>query len=262
MKRYLKLYYLLMRLNYYRALNHRGEFFSGLVGALMWGIFNVVLIYILSSRSSSLFGWSRGELFVLSGVFNMIVGSFFRMIVAENFDRISGNIQHGNLDTWLSKPVDSQFMLSFLYIKYHGLVRFLLSTIFTGIMLEIAHINVGFLDIIAFIILAVFGLIIMYSIWYLVLTFTIWFPDLTNITEILYTTDSTTRYPPAVLWNTGVFLFLIFLPYTLVVSVPTKALIHKLTINEVGIMIITSLGLLFLSRIFWKFALRSYVSSS
>lgn len=251
-----------MRLNYYRALNHRGEFFSGLVGALMWGVFNVVLIYVLSSRSTSLFGWSRAELFVLSGVFNMIVGSFFRMICAENFDRLPANIQRGDLDTWLAKPVDSQFMLSFLYIKYHGLVRFTLAAIFTGFMLSIAQINVGFLDILTFIILAVFGLTIMYSIWYLVLTFTIWFPDLTNITEILYTTDSTTRFPPGVLWNTGVFLLLIFLPYTLVISVPTKALIHKLTIFDTGIMIVTAFGLFFLSRTFWKFALRHYTSSS
>jgi ABC-2 type transport system permease protein len=262
MKRYFKIYLLIIKLNYYKTLHHRAEFLTGTLGALMWGIFNITLIYILSSRSSVIFGWSRAELFVLIGVFNIIVGSTFRLICAENFDRFSSNIQHGDLDSWLVKPIDSQFMLSFLYMKFHNLVRLSLAIIFTIYMLYLAQVTASIFTIMQFIVFSFVGLAIIYSFWYLVMTFAIWFPDLHNLTEILYTTDSLTRYPPQVLWKTGVFLLLVFLPYTLVVSVPTKILLNKATFLDIFILLTTAITLTLLSRTFWKFALRYYTSAS
>lgn len=262
MKRYLKIYLLFIKLNYTRALVHRGDFFTGLSGSLAWGIFSIVAVYILSSRSSSIYGWSRGELFILIGVFNIIVGSFFRMVNGANFETMSVNIQRGDLDSLLIKPIDSQFFLSFLHIKLHGLIRFLIAIIYTVIVFNLAHISFTIFSLFLAIFFGIVGFLIIYSTWYLVMTATIWFPDLYNLSEILYTADGITRYPPQVLWAMKAFVFLIFFPYTLVVSVPTKALIHKLTFLDALLAMGFACGLLFLSRKFWKFALRYYTSAS
>ena len=251
-----------MRLNYIRTLNHRGEFFSGLFGSLAWGVLSVVTIHVLTSRSDTVYGWSRNELFILIGVTNIIVGSLLRMFNAENFDRMSSTIQHGDLDAILLKPIDSQFMLSFLYIKLHGFIRLFISIVFTFLMLNLAAIPITAFSIISFVFFAILGYLIIYSIWFLVMTFAIRFPDLHNLSEILYTADGITRYPPQVLWATKIFLFLIFIPYTLVVSIPTKALIHKLTFMDSLVTIGTATILFLVSRALWKFALRYYSSAS
>lgn len=262
MKRYIKIFLTILRLNYVRTINHRGEFYSGLFGSLAWGFFSIVMIAVLTSNSNIIFGWTRGELFVLTGVFNIIVGGFFRMMNAENFDRMTSKISHGDLDEILLKPIDSQFLISFLHIKLHGLFRIFLAILFTAYILSIYNIFVGALNIILFLMFALFGYIIIYSFWYLVMTFAIWFPDLHNLNEITYNTDALTRMPPQVLFAIGIPILLILLPYIFVVSTPTKALIGNLGILEGITAIFVSILLLLLSRAFWKFALRYYTSAS
>ena len=262
MKRYFSIYRQLLIVNYHRALNHKADFLNGLFASIMWGVFSVLVVFILTSRSSSVFGWSRPELFVLTGVFNILIGGITRMFFSGNFDRFSHIVQYGELDGLLLKPLSSQFILSFWYINYPNAVRIIFAVIFTIIALAFAHIPLTLLSTLFFIVLIVFGAILMYSFWYLVMTFVIWFPDLYNLTELLYTTDNITRYPPQILWTMRIGLFFIFFPLTLSVSVPTKVLLHTATITDVALLISISLGLLYLTKLFWNFALKYYSSAS
>lgn len=262
MKRYLHIYWTIIRLNYHKSLINKGDFFTGLFASMMWGVFSVILIYILSFRNVSVFGWSRPELFVLIGVTNIILGSLFRMTATTSLGDMPTIVQHGELDTFLLKPIDSQFLLSFLQIRLYGTVRLIISIIFTLFILHQANIDISFFSIITFVVLSVFGFIIIYAIWFLVMTFAIWFPDLHNLAEILYTTDSLTRYPPQVLWAMKMFILFVFFPYTIAVSTPAKALLHKLTLLDAAFLIGVACGLLYLSKIFWKFALRYYTSAN
>jgi len=262
MKRYLHIYLVIIRINFHRALVNRGDFFSGLFGSLTWGTFSIVAVYILSARTNSVYGWSRNELFILMGVFNIIVGGMFRGINSLSFDKMSSVIQHGDLDSYLTKPISSQFMISFLEVQIYSVVRIAIAIIFTAYLLIQANIAITFLSVFSFMILAIFGLIIIYSFWFLIMTFLVWYPDLHNLSELLYTSDNLTRYPPQVLGAMGSLLFYFFIPLTFVVSIPTKALLHTVTVFDVVFLILVACGLLFLSRKFWKFALKSYTSAS
>lgn len=262
MKRYFAIYRCLLQLNYHRALTHKEDFFNNLVGSMLWGFFSIVIVFILTSRSSSVFGWSREDLYVLTGVFNILVGGFYRTFFSRSFDLFSHVIQLGELDGFLLKPVNSQFALSCRYITYGGFVRIFFAVVYTLFALRFAHSDLTLFSVFAFVFLGIFGLILIYSLWYLVLTTTIWFPDVYNLTEFLYTADNVTRYPPQVLWSVKLAAFLVFYPLTLVVSVPTKVLLHTATLSDSILLIGFALGLLYLSRLFWNFALRSYTSAS
>ncbi len=262
MKRYLSIYRCLLILNYHRALIHKADFLNGLFGSIIWGIFSIVAIFILTSRSPSVFGWSREELFVLIGVFNILIGGVFRTLFSRNFDRFTHMIQYGDLDGLLLKPIDSQFALSFWYISYHGIIRIILSLVYTIIVLSLAHIPLTFVSIITFLSLGIFGIMTLYAVWYLVMTIIVWFPDLHNLVEMLFAVDTLSRYPPQVLWAMRVAVFLIFFPITLTVSIPTKALFHTANGMDALLLICTGLGLFYLSQKFWKFALRYYTSAS
>ncbi len=262
MKRYLTIYTTFLKLNYTRFALYRVDFLNGLVSSILWAVFSIIAIYALTARSSTIFGWSRGELFVLIGVFNILIGGIFRTVFARNFDRFGQIVQRGELDGILLKPFDSQFSLSFQYISLYGIVRIILAIIFTAFLLYQIHVTVTFFDVIIFIMLAGFGLLTMYSIWFIVLTLTIWHPDLFNLIETLYAVDSVTRYPPQIINQFKILLFYLLFPFTLIVSIPTKALLHKLTSFDVIILMGMSLILFYFSRIFWRFALRSYTSAS
>jgi ABC-2 type transport system permease protein len=262
MKRYFQIYRQLLIVNYHRAQTHKADFISGLFASLMWGIFSVLVVFILTSKSSSVFGWSRAELFVLTGVFNILIGGITRTFFSGNFDRFSHIVQLGELDGLLLKPLSSQFSLSFWYINYANAIRILFAVIYTAIALSFSHIPLTFMSTLLFLVLLLFGAMLMYAFWYIVMTFVIWFPDLYNLTELLYTTDNITRYPPQVLWTMRIAFFFIFFPLTLSVSVPTKVLLHTATVTDVVLLIGVALGLLLFSKFFWNFALRYYTSAS
>src|SRR5256885_10895077 len=106
-QRYIALYAHLIRLNFIRTIAYRLNFINGTIASIFWAIFSIVAIYILTSRSSFVFGWSRQELFILIGVFNILVGGIFRMLFANNFERFAHIIRFGELDALLLKPVDT-----------------------------------------------------------------------------------------------------------------------------------------------------------
>ncbi len=262
MKRYIRIYKTLLKLNYIRFTIYRIDFLNGLISSLLWAAFSIITIYALTSKSSSVFGWSREELFILIGVFNIMIGGLFRMYFSKNFDRFAQIIQRGELDGLLLKPLDSQFSLSFWYISFYGVVRVVAAVIFTFYMLQQTGIGLTFLTLLQFIALGFLGLTILYSLWFIVLTITIWHPDLNNLVETLYAVDTLTRYPPQILNEFKILIFYVLLPFTLVVSIPTKALLQKATFFDMSLIIIVAFGLLYFSRRFWKFALRYYTSAS
>lgn len=262
MNRYLKIYMILIRLNLRRIIMHRSEFISGLFGSLIWSIFSVVAIFILSSRTSSIYGWNRQELFILIGVFNILIGGIFRTLFARNFNYFPQLMRYGDLDGYLLKPIDTQFAISTQRISMHGVPRIFFAIILTFYLISQTNFPITLFNIFSFLTLSVFGLMIMYAVWFLVLTLTVWLPDVYNLEEILYSTDSLSRYPPQILSAMKIFAFYIFFPFTLVVSIPTKALLHKLTMIDVMLIVGFAFGLLFLARKFWKFALRYYTSAS
>jgi ABC-2 type transport system permease protein len=262
MKHYLKIYALLFKLNYNKALAYRSDTISGFFGSFAWAIFSIIALFILTARSSSVFGWTRDELFILIGVFNIIVGGIFRMLFSRNFENLSRLMRYGNLDGYLLKPMDTQFLISTQEIRLHGVIRTAMAILYTYIVLMRADIQISLLNIFIFIFLSLFSLMILYAMWFLIMTIIIWLPDLYNLHEVLYSTDSLTRYPPQILPAMQMIVFYIFFPFTLVVSIPTKALLNKLEAFDVLILCGFALGLLYISRLFWKFALRYYTSAS
>lgn len=260
MKRYFRIYRTFLGLNYARTMAYRADLLNGILASLFWAGFSVIAIYALTAKSPSVFGWTREEIFVLIGVFNIMVGGTFRMLFAKNFDQLTHIIERGELDGVLLKPIDSQFFVSFQYCSLYNGARVIFACIFTAFMLHLANVPFSILALGEFLVLAILGLIILYAVWYIVLTLLIWFPDLYNLAESLYTIDQITRFPPQIL-NELRFLFLFF-PLTLVVSIPAKALLQKLTVFDTILIIITAVIMLFVTRTFWKFALRFYTSAS
>src|ERR1051326_3553015 len=135
MKKYFSIYRKLLQFNFSELTAYRSHLFSSVIGSVTCGLFSILFIIILSSRTSSVYGWSREELYVLTGVYNTIAGVFF-FLFSKNFERFASFLHFGQFDTILIKPIDSQFFVSTHYISYPGLFRILLGMSFTSFMLQ------------------------------------------------------------------------------------------------------------------------------
>ncbi len=260
MKKYLRLYFHLVRMNLTVLLEYRGALFTTFFAVLLWSFFHIIMIILLTYRRNNFFGWNRDEMLLLTGSFSVFWG-IFHVLFALNFRRLAELIDRGNLDYVLVKPIDSQFQISFWVTNFMTGFRIFLGIGVIAYVLITNHITPTPMDYLTYILLGLWGTILIYCIWLAVSTILIWQPRLTNIIDLLYFISGMTRYPSEMAGAIGNAAGLFLLPIFLALSTPTEFLLGRPSIIHVITLISSTIFLIFLSRFIWRNALRFYTSS-
>lgn len=261
MKKYLHLYLTLMKLNFSTLFAYRANFINSVISSIGWGIVSLLSMFILTAKTSTIYGWNRNELLLLTGVYSISIG-IFHTIFSRNFDKFATIIHRGELDSVLLKPIDSQFLVSFTYFNFLGIARTVIGVVFSYTILLIMQIEISVSLGIYFFIFLAFGILLMYTVWFGVIVTTMWASNLDNLKDFLYQFNNLGRYPSDMLYKTNnIFLFLL-VPLTYVASIPVKQLLNKVNSSEVIVMIVVCGILFFASRKFWHYALRFYTSAN
>ena len=169
-------------------------------------------------------------------------------------------VEQGTLDFVLLKPISSQFWLSSRTISPWGLP----DLFFGGIIIIYAGKKLG-LSISNYLVSAVpiiFGLIILYSIWFILGATSIWFVKIYNVTEVLRGLLEAGRYPMVAYPAAYRVFFTFVVPVAFLTTVPAEAMLDRTEITWVFGAGILAIGLLLASGLFWRFALRFYTSAS
>lgn len=260
-KHYFKVYRVFLRLNLNTLFAYRANFINSVVANTVWAIFIIVSMLLLTSKTSHVFGWTRDELLILAGTYNIIF-SIFYFFFSRNFSEFSNIIHFGRLDSILIKPIDSQYLMTFTNVSYTHIIRFSLGVGFVIYVLSQMHAAITLISIILFIVFLILSVIILYSIWMIIITVTIWYTKLSNLVEFLYEAHNVSKYPQEIYLKASVFILLAVFPLTLVVVNPAKALINKLSWSDFFWSGIFAVVLFVIARKFWRFALRFYTSAS
>lgn len=260
MKRYLNLLVEIARMNLMVALTYRANFYAGIITTLSWVVFAVTAVVIYSHQSTSVIGWSLNELISLTGVFSIVTGLAYSLFL-RSFESLAERINTGDLDLTLTKPVDSQLLSTTNFMSLHNLFRFVAGIALLAFSTRSSSLNPTYF--IAFAILLISSILILYSIWLLLVTLNFYTRRLDNVIGLLLELfDQTSRTPSDTFRVANSWAFNFLLPLFMVVSFPTKALWGKLPIEWTLATVITAIVLFFLSRKFWQFSLSRYSSAS
>jgi len=262
MKRYFQILLILSRM----ALKLFAQFRANTVGIMfstsIWSFLVLSTIYLTTRQVRMVFGYTPGELLAL-GATQVVFLGIFHTFVSKNIEKIPEYVNQGFLDSILLKPVDSQFLVSFTHLNFPALFRMVIGIYALYHLASISSISInGIAGILGFSAALAFSLILIYSIWYMFATILIWFPQMDNIVEFLYHLNTASRYPVSFYQEFGLFLVIMFSPFSIALTVPLRLLTGKADIYEVSALIITSIVFFFVSRLFWLYALRSYTSAS
>jgi len=260
-KRYLRVYRMLLRLNLNTLFAYRANFINSATANTVWAIFVIVMMLLLTSKASNIYGWTRYELLVMAGTYNIIF-SIFYFFFSRNFGEFSNNIHFGRLDAYLTKPIDIQFLMSCMHVSYTHIIRFFLGTGFVIYILHKMQAVVTPLSVLYFAFFVILSVIIMYSLWLTVITLTIWYTKLSNLVDLLYESHNVSRYPQEIYKGASVYVFYALFPLTLIVTVPAKAILQKILLGDILWPIVFAVVLFVISRKFFRYALRSYTSAS
>ena len=259
MKRYLQVLKLFWSTAIAAELEYRLNFLIASLsslGNLTGSLFGLFLFY----RTGYTFqGWSWEEALVILGIFTLLQGVSATFLV-PNLNRIVGHVQQGTLDFVLLKPISSQFWLSSRSISPWGMP----DLIFGVVLIAYAGSQLG-LELNNYLISAIpifFGIISLYSLWFMLGATSIWFVKIYNVTEVLRGLLEAGRFPMVAYPATYRFFFTFIVPVAFLTTVPAEAMLGRSQVVWLVGAGALALGLLFVSGIFWRFALRFYTSAS
>ena len=226
------------------------------LGGLAGSLFSLFLFY---RKGYNFQGWKWQEALIVVGIFTFLEG-FSSTFLASNLNRIVKHVQDGTLDFVLLKPISSQFWLSFHSFSLWGLpdmVFGLAIVLYAGSLLGV---GVG-----AYLFSAIpilFGVTIIYSLWFILGATSIWFTKIYNITEVLRGLLAAGRFPIGAYPATYRFFFTFVIPVAFLTTVPAQTLLGRgdpVWIAGGGCLAVVQL---LVSNYFWRFALRFYTSAS
>lgn len=261
MKKYFSLYKQILKINFAILMAYRANLVGHLVVTTVWTGLTIFTMLIITEKAKLVYGWTQSDMLLMTGGFTVLVG-VFSFLFKRSFHQLPQTFFYGRLDNILLKPVDSQFLVSFLYIGPTSLLRSIVGIIFIMYVINKFAISVTFFSVVSFSLLLIAGLIIYYSIWMIAATLLVWFPRLSNVLDLVNSLNHTSRFPPDIFREFNIFLFLFLLPYMFILAAPVRVLIQESSVRDVMILLVSASMLFVISRTFWKFALRSYTSAS
>ena len=167
-----------------------------------------------------------------------------------------------HLDYFLLKPVESQFIVSFRYVKSYALVSIVILLIMlTTLILDYSK-PIGFLNVLAFVFSFLMGTVLWYSVDFIISSSCFWFKNFSVSGWLSHEILKFSTRPDSI--YTGKLRKVLFsiVPMIFIASIPTRTLLYGPNVQYLSGQIFMSMTFLFLTQIIWKRGLMLYESAS
>lgn len=261
MKRYFKILFVYYKAWIMRDLEFRASLISMLAANFAWTNFTLVSILLINKNITRFGSWGLNELLILTGSW-MLINFLMYTFVYSNIKRLMRDIFNGNLDFFLLKPIDNQFVVTIQRFNIGAFV-----SLFEGVIILIyAFIKGGYsfnlMFLVGFLLLIIFGALIYYSFWIFTAAINIFSPLADNLFYIVPEINYISKYPAEAFPQVMVFIFITIIPTLLITVLPAKMLMGQLPLNQFVYGIIISVIFFIASRKFWNWSLKHYTSAS
>jgi ABC-2 type transport system permease protein len=230
-------------------------------GEFMWYSAQLSVFEVLYLHAPAISGWDVHAMRVFMGT--LVMGDVFYMIFfQENMDNFSQLVRNGDLDMYLVKPINSQFMVSCRKIATAYLLN--LSLIAGYLIWAISKLQhpLSPAQIMGFGFALACGLLTLYALRFLFMTLVLFLQNGSNIHFIWYNLYRLATRPDRILPPYLRLAVLTLFPIAFFASVPSRVLIEGLDPWLLLAAPAVALGSLYLSHLAWNRALRMYSSAS
>lgn len=257
----LKLLSAFFKVNVQMSLAYRADTVVNILLNLMWLGWELLSLNIIFNNTDTLGGWGLGELIALLGVFRL-VNTMMIALIWPNTEKFNQSIRDGSMDYTILQPVNSMFLVTFSRITVWRIWDLVLAVILIVIGVNMADEVTSAAQILTFILLAISGMIVIYSLWIVLIALTFWFVKFDNNVTILQALMDSGRYPATVYpaWLRIIVTFII--PIAVATTIPLQALRGELTVMQIFIFLGVSLASFLIASRVWKSGLKQYSGAS
>ncbi len=216
---------------------------------------------VVFSYTGDLRGWTPDEMLALVGVYFM-AGGVIGLVIEPSLEQFITAVRDGSLDFTLTKPEDAQLLASVQTVNIWKVIDIVMgaAVLITALIRLGEKIGAGQAGL--FGLMALSGLVIIYSFWLMLATLSFWFVRVENILVIFQSMYEAGRWPISLYPNWLRFALTFIVPVAFATTIPAEALTGRLSLETVGGGIALAIVLAAVSRLFWRLGLRHYSGAS
>jgi ABC-2 type transport system permease protein len=257
----LQLAWTFIRLGVLNEMQYRANFFVAVFQSLLGVAVAIAVLALVYSHTNSLNGWSQSELLVVLGV-QILLGGVIHASVQPNMERLTEDVRDGKLDFALTKPADSQLLVSLRELRLWQLVDVISGAIVIGVGISRLQTSVGIEHSLAFLLLLLMGAALLYCFWLVLATGSFWVINMWFLSDLFEGVYQVGRWPIGVYPGWLRYSMTYLVPIGFAVTVPAEAVTGRLGWSTVAIAVVFTALAFLVTRRFWRFGLSRYSGAS
>src|SRR5256714_7135763 len=249
----------MLRNSLIRSMNFKVNFLLWMVVEVLWFVGQIVFFSITFANVDRIGDWTKWEVVLLIGTHQMI-SQLFQAFFFVNLANIPELVRTGKLDSLLVLPVDSQFAVSTKQFGLDSIVNALLGAAVVCVSLSKLSIVPNPLSIFLYVVALGFGIAVHYSIMLALAAVSFWIIRAQGLVYGYFNFLNIARYPDVIFPRLFRLIFGWVIPVVIIANIPARLLIKSFGQSGWLILhlVIAASIIFWLSRVFWRFALRHY----
>ncbi|MEV4118516.1 ABC-2 family transporter protein [Micromonospora sp. NPDC049645] len=238
---------------------YQANFLAGLTLSIFWMVWAAAGLAVYFQFTGDLLGWTYPELLVVTGLF-FTVNGIRQAVLQPNLQQITEYVRLGTLDFLLTKPADTQLLVTLRRLNVGNLLDPGLGLIFIVVGFVLSDAPVGW-NLLTFLLLFATSLLALYALMVLLMAMAVHLIGGTELQQIAYGAVELARFPVQ-LYRDPFQAVLTVVPVVLLTTLPAEALLGRLSPYWlVAGPAITAVSLV-VSRLAWLRVLRAYSGAS
>jgi ABC-2 type transport system permease protein len=262
-RRYIDIYSIMLRNSLIREMSFKANFLLWMIVEVLWFCGQIVFFSIIFGQVDRIGDWTKWEVVLLVGTHQMIA-QLFQGFFFVNIANIPELVRTGKLDSLLVLPIDSQFAVSTKQFGFDSMINAALGGVVVCVSLSRLGLVPNPLSILLYLTALGFGVAVHYSIMLCLAAVSFWIVRAQGLVYGYFNFLNIARYPDVIFPPIFRFIFGWIVPVVIIANIPARLLIKPL--GQPGWLmlhlVIASTIIFWLSRVFWRFALRRYSSAS
>jgi len=244
-----------------RDLEFKANFLGGLVVDIIYYSIQFFFFSVIYSYVEAIGVFKREDVIIFL-VVTFLADTCYMFFFSGNLFNLNNWMVKGDLDYFLLKPLESQFIISFRYVKSYAILSLIILIIMLTNLLLAYPSSIGFFNIISFIFSFIMGIIIWYSIDFIISSSCFWFKNFSVAGWLSHEIIKFSSRPDAI--YTGLLRKILFsvVPMTLIASIPTRNLLYGPNFVYLVWQFFIAIIFVLFTRIIWKRGILRYESAS
>ncbi len=243
-----------------QAMEYRASFVFAIIANFFDFVFGLLQYLVFFTAAKSIAGWESDQMLVLYGVFMLVFALHF-ILLYPNLAAMGEMVNSGNLDLLLTKPVNSQLVVSFRRISLEELGSIGTAMLLLGWLFYRGIIIIDAGNFILFGISLLSSLLLIYCVFLLLICLAVIMEKLDNMTQLLWSLFALCRYPVDIYPKRIRYAFFSFLPVAFIATVPASALLGRVSSSTVLQGLATALVGVLVCSWLWQRTIRAYTSA-